>query len=299
MRLVLSLESVIVAVTDEQPRLLVLSTHLPRPAIPSGLFDIESDVTLERGLRRWVRKLTGLELGYVEQLYTFGGRDRRRHDIAPLVSVAYLALVHEEQTSPGATWLDYYDLFPWEDHRDGPPACLENIVLPRLKRWAGRDEARRARVRETFGVAPMPWDAIRVLERYELLYEARLTAEHFADRGIALPADLPAGTPLAYDHRRIAASALGRLRGKLTYRPVVFELLPEAFTLTQLQRTVEALIGLYMHKQNFRRLVAQARLVEGTGRFTTSTGGRPAELFRFRAEVRGERLRPGLLRPEY
>jgi len=293
----LSLEAVIIAVTDERPRLLLSSANHPHPAIPSGPLDVEHDITLERGLRRWVKSLTGFELGYVEQLYTFGGRDRRLHGGRPLLTVAYLALMHEEQPSPGTAWVDYYDLLPWEDHRGGRPPCLEGVILPRLKDWAGPNDPRRARVREAFGVAPMPWDAVRVLERYELLYEARLIAEHFADRGIALPDDLPAGMPLAYDHRRIAASALGRLRGKLTYRPVVFELLPETFTLTQLQRNVETLVGLALHKQNFRRLVEQGRLVEGTGRYTASTGGRPAELFRFREEVRGERPRPGLLRP--
>ncbi len=293
----LSLDAVIVAVTDERPRLLVSSTHRPWPTVPSGSLDVESDVTLERGLRRCVRSLTGFELGYVEQLYTFGGRNRRLGGGPPLLTVAYLALMHEEPPSAGTAWVDYYHLLPWEDHRGGRPPCLEDIILPRLRDWAGRDDMRRARVRETFGVAPMPWDAVRVLERYELLYEAGLVAEHFADRGMALPGDLPAGKPLAHDHRRIAASALGRLRGKLTYRPVVFELLPEVFTLTQLQLTVETLVGLSLHKQNFRRLVEQGRLVEGTGRYTTSTGGRPAEMFRFREEVRAERPRPGLLRP--
>ena len=69
------------------------------------------------------------------------------------------------------------------------------------------------------------------------------------------PHGRPHGTELAFDHRRIVATALGRLRGKLKYRPVVFELLPETFTLLQLQRTVEALTGMRLHKQNFRRLV--------------------------------------------
>ena len=86
------------------------------------------------------------------------------------------------------------------------------------------------------------------------------------------------------DHRRIVATALGRLRGKLKYRPVVFELLPPTFTLLQLQRLVEALSGVRLHKQNFRRLVEGGGLVEGTGRSRRS-GGRPAELFRFRREV--------------
>lgn len=292
----LSLEAVIVAVTDERPRLLVSEKDPRWPSIPSGPLDADEDVTLERGLRRWVRHRAGLDLGYVEQLYAFGDRDRRPDVDDRLLSVAYLALVREEQLAPGAAWLDCYDLFPWEDHRDGRPHLLEAKILPQLTRWAGRNDMREARVRETFGVAPMPWDAIRVLERYELLYEAGLIAERYADRG-ETPPDLATGVPLAYDHRRIAASALGRLRGKLTYRPVVFELLPETFTLTQLQGTVEALVGLRLHKQNFRRLVEQGRLVEGTGKLSSATGGRPAELFRFREEVRSERPRPGLRLP--
>jgi hypothetical protein len=99
---------------------------------------------------------------------------------------------------------------------------------------------------------------------------------------------------MSLDHRRILATALGRLRGKLKYRPVVFELLPPTFTLLQLQRVVEALSGVRLHKQNFRRLVENAGLVEGTGQQDAETGGRPAELFVFRREVLRERPAPGV-----
>jgi len=102
------------------------------------------------------------------------------------------------------------------------------------------------------------------------------------------------GAPMAYDHRRILATGLGRIRGKLRYRPVVFELIEQDFTLMGLQHVVEALSGLRLHKQNFRRLVERAGLVEGTGRVETRTGGRPAELFRFRREVLRERRAPGV-----
>ena len=68
--------------------------------------------------------------------------------------------------------------------------------------------------------------------------------------------------------------ALGRLRGKLAYRPVVFELLPGEFTLLQLQRVVEALSGAKLHKQNFRRLVTNAELVEPIGRTVRIGKGR-------------------------
>ena len=89
-------------------------------------------------------------------------------------------------------------------------------------------------------------------------------------------------------------AAIARLRGKLKYRPVVFELMPGEFTLTELQRTVEAISGRHVHKQNFRRLVETAAMVEATGETSTATGGRPAALFRFRREVMQERPAPGL-----
>lgn len=292
-----TLDAVIAAVTDDRPRILVVDDQ-DTSALPSGTLEHDRDPTLELALRRWVDEQSGLSLGYVEQLYTFGDLERYRSssDMRHL-SIAYLALVREAQPSPGAVWQDWYDYLPWEDHRHGPPSILTGRIVPALEAWAEDDAERLGRVQVTFGVDDVPWDPIRVLERYELLYEAELVAEAFADRGSAPPDGLPTGLPLAYDHRRIAATALGRLRGKLTYRPVVFELVSETFTLTQLQRLVEALIGVRIHKQNFRRLVEQGRLVEGTGELAPSTGGRPAELFRFRQEVVSERPRPGVRLP--
>ena len=102
------------------------------------------------------------------------------------------------------------------------------------------------------------------------------------------------GEPMAFDHRRILATAIGRLRGKIKYRPVVFELVAPRFTLLELQRTVEALAGVRLHKQNFRRLVEHGGFVERTGNWESKTGGRPAELFRFRRQVVRERLAPGV-----
>jgi hypothetical protein len=279
-RLTLSLDAVVVAVTADRPRVLTASTTAGAPpALPSGPLDADGDATLELGLRRWISAQTGLAVGYVEQLYTFGDRDRERfaNSTRPL-SVAYLALVKEAQPAPGAAWLDAYDLMPWEDRRSGSPAVVTAKLLPALTRWAGRDVARKHRVTANFG-DPRGWDPIRVLERYELL----------RDRGRQPGAGAP-GTELAFDHRRIVATALGRLRGKLKYRPVVFELLPETFTLLQLQRTVETLTGMRLHKQNFRRLVENGRILEPTRGLERAARGRPAKLFRFRKAVVRARL---------
>ena len=290
-RLALSLDAVIVAVTAGQPRILTASTAPDAaPALPSGLLDGDGDATLELGLRRWIRAQTGLAVGYVEQLYTFGDRDRQQQNGAERhLSVAYLGLVKEAQPAPGAAWINAYDVLPWEDQRAGPPPVVSRELMPALARFAGRDAARRHRVQANFGDR-RGWDPIRVLERYELLYEAGLVPEFERDRG-RRPGDGSApGTELAFDHRRIVATALGRLRGKLKYRPVVFELLPETFTLLQLQRTVEALTGMRLHKQNFRRLVENGRFLEATRGLEKAARGRPAKLFRFRKEVVRTRL---------
>jgi hypothetical protein len=323
MKTAIGLNAVIVAVTEEVPRILTLRAGRPgaekdaEEALPFGPLDPEHDRTLDRGLRRWVRDQTGFPLGYVEQLYTFGDRDRdprsRRKGLR-VVSVAYLALVHEVSVGVEAHWRDWYEFFPWEDWRHGRPALLDSAIAPALEAWLGRApepqirQERRERADIAFGLGGASWDGERVLERYELLYEAFLVPEAWRDHGDAperiegdpgpaLPADRPAilpGRAMAADHRRILATALGRLRGKIKYRPVVFELLPPTFTLLQLQRFVEALAGVRLHKQNFRRLVETGGLVDGTGRFDAQTGGRPAELFVFRRDVLRERPAPGV-----
>lgn len=294
-----SLDAVIVRMSGEDPQILTLQTS-QLPAIPSAPLDPDRDRTLERALRRWITEQSGVEIGYAEQLYTFGDLDRvagRNAGDPRLLSVAYLALVRDAEARGGAAWLDLYELFPWEDRRRGAPAVIEDTILPALDSWAGDDAGRRERRNVFFAEVPA-WDEIRVLERYELMYEAGIVAEAAMDvSGAEASVVTATGVSMQADHRRIAATALGRLRGKLTYRPVVFELLPDSFTLTMLQRTVEALAGVELHTQNFRRLVERTRLVEGTGERTTATGGRPAALFRFRPEVWRERPRPGVRVP--
>jgi hypothetical protein len=291
--LAVSLDAVVLAVTDDDARVLVTEDGAGPPALPSGPLDVDHDATLERGLRRYVAEQTGLALGYVEQLYTFGDRDRAP-DAATTrrLSVGYLALVQETPVPPGTRWVDLHEFLPWEDHRHGPPRVVDELTTA-LEGWAGAHTDRRQRIAMTFGAT---WDGIRALERYELLYGVGLVAERAVDDQRP-PTTTAVGQPMRGDHRRILATALGRIRGKLTYRPVVFELVPEPFTLFELQRTVEALSGVALHKQNFRRLVLGSGLVEGTGETRQAGAGRPAQLFRYRPEVQLERPRPGLGQP--
>jgi hypothetical protein len=310
----IGLTAAIVATEDGEPTILVAgdgeSTEA-RAGLPFGPFDPLAHRTFEIGLRAWVEAQTGLRVGYVEQLYTFG--DRGRH-VAPVdsgphvVSIGYLALTRIPESAAAlkaarAGFEPWYRFFPWEDWREKRPAILDTII-PLLNEWTapphgelGRALGWRERLRLCFGVGGSPWDEEKVLDRYEMLYEAGLVEEARRDgRQAALQREaLPAlGEPMRFDHRRILATAIARLRAKLKYRPVVFELMPAEFTLTELQHTVEAISGRLLHKQNFRRLVEGTALVEPTGETSTTTGGRPAALFRFRREVLSERPAPGL-----
>jgi hypothetical protein len=309
----IGLTAAIVAVEDGEPAILVAGEDKksePRAGLPFGPFDPLTHRTFEIGLRALVEAQTGLRVGYVEQLYTFG--DRGRHagpaDEAHMVSVGYLALTRMPETAAvskkaGAGFEPWYRFFPWEDWREKRPAILDTII-PLLNEWTapphgelGRALGWRERLRLCFGTGGVTWDEEKVLDRYEMLYEAGLIEEAKRDgRDAALKrGELPLlGEPMRFDHRRILATAIARLRAKLKYRPVVFELMPAEFTLTELQHTVEAISGRLVHKQNFRRLVESAALVEPTGETSTETGGRPAALFRFRREVLAERPAPGL-----
>lgn len=307
----IGLNAAIVAVVDNEPVVLVVraETNGNLEGLPFGPFSPHEHRTLEGGLRSWVTRQTGLELGYTEQLYSFG--DRGRHsddDQSHVVSIGYLALTHPSNAAgvTGSTWRSWYQFFPWEDWRQGRPAVLAAHIEPKLKEWASQphrssspaDPPQRAdRVRMCFGIDGASWDEEKVLERFELLYEAGLVEEAQRDGRESLPSlgGMPRlGAPMFFDHRRILATAVSRVRAKIKYRPVVFELMPPEFTLFELQRTVEAILGPHLHKQNFRRLVESAGLVEPTGDVKSQTGGRPAKLFRFRREVLLERPAPGV-----
>jgi hypothetical protein len=219
-----------------------------------------------------------------------------------VISVGYLALAPAavDTHAPDSEWRPWSRFFPYEDWRDGRPPAMAPIETA-LREWAARgDRQRLARVRLAFALDGAPWNEERVLERYELLYEAGLAPEAARDRREApLTGEFAAavGEPMFSDHRRILATAVSRLRGKIKYRPVVFELMPEAFTLSALQRAVEAIAGVPLHKQNFRRALERAELVEGLGRLDADTGGRPAELYRFRKELLSARPVSGLSLP--
>ncbi|WP_417477509.1 NUDIX hydrolase [Maricaulis sp.] len=299
--IVVGLNAVILAADTEQPQVLIVPQAGSDVALPFGPFDPAEHRTFEIGLRRWVAEQARFQLGYVEQLYTFGDRGREAPVAAMsgledsrIISIGYLGLTPVAAPPPegGGQWRGWYSFFPWEDWRAGKPEMIEADIVPRLKAWAdeagapGGRASRHDRVKQAFGLDGANWNEQHALDRFELLYEAGLVDEAERDGQIdGPPAGPRLGQAMASDHRRILATAIIRLRGKVRYRPIVFELMPELFTLSALQQVVEGIVGYRLHKQNFRRALDRTGFVEGTGKMEALTGGRPAELFRYRREA--------------
>lgn len=319
---VIGLTAVIVAADADEPYVLVRqqANGDGLAGLPFGPFNPARDRTFELGLRKFIAEQTGFDAAYVEQLYTFGdrGREAPRADLGGgaaerVISIGYLAIAPErtDLESPEASWRQWYRYFPWEDWRNGRPSVIDTILTPALIAWAqaadseAENAGRLGRVRLHFALGGAPWIEERALERYELLYEAGLASEAQrdrvreggADRVKRTPPMAGLGEPMNSDHRRILATAIGRLRAKLKYRPIIFDLLTGEFTLSELQYVAESVLGLSLHKQNFRRTIENAGLVEPTGAVESGTGGRPAALFRFRRDVLAERVVGGIAAP--
>ena len=288
---IVELVPVLIAITNGSLRVLTVAKG---ELLPNGLL-APLRHSLQAGVRMWVAKQTSQPMGYVEQLYTFVDTRRQNEQGLPVLYVSYLGLVREAADSilhPDAKWQDCYGYFPWEDLRtDGG---LRDTIVSRLRIWANladTEEVRQKRLKRIqlcWGVEPENWSEEYVLQRYEMLYESGLIAEAAEPQenfNFALT-----GQPMCHDHRRVLATALSRLRAKIKYRPVIFELMPPEFTLLQLQNSVEAISGRLLHKQNFRRQIQQQNLIEPSDTGVSGSKGRPAQLYRFRDDVLPDQL---------
>ena len=288
---IVELVPVLIAITNGSLRVLTVAKG---ELLPNGLL-APLRHSLQAGVRMWIAKQTSQPMGYVEQLYTFVDTRRQNEQGLPVLYVSYLGLVREAADNilhPDAKWQDCYGYFPWEDLRtDGGQ---RDAIVSRLRIWANSadtEEVRQKRLKRIhlcWGVEPENWSEEYVLQRYEMLYESGLIAEA-AEPQANFDFSLT-GQPMRHDHRRVLATALSRLRAKIKYRPVIFELMPPEFTLLQLQNSVEAISGRLLHKQNFRRQIQQQNLIEPSDTGVSGSKGRPAQLYRFRDDVLPDQL---------
>ena len=282
--------AVLVAITDHTARVLTVDQG---KLLPNGpLMPLHR--SLQAGVRQWVEEQTQQPMGYLEQLYTFVDTNRRNIDGHALVYVSYLGLVQETQTAQlqtAASWHNWYEYFPWENHLLGRPDVITELIVPALLTWADSAQSatikqrRQQRIGLCWGLDANEWVTEHALLRYEMLYEAELIPEAPNYQPDKLGQAKLLGLPMYYDHRRVIVTAISRLRAKIEYRPLIFGLMSEGFTLSQLQQSIEALSGVPLHKQNFRRLLDSQNLVVPTGESSSAQRGRPAKLYRFAHDI--------------
>ncbi|MBW8882284.1 MAG: NAD regulator, partial [Asticcacaulis sp.] len=153
MGLAIELSAVVVTVKDNEA--LVLCLNLPRDggpayALPSGPFAPQSHRTFDLALRAFVREQTVFDIGYVEQLSSFGDEGRvtvTGGDGDRVVSIGYLALTPDSdfRARINAAWVPFHRFFPWEDWRAGESNAALDELRPALAAWSD-SELRRNRV---------------------------------------------------------------------------------------------------------------------------------------------------------
>lgn len=298
-------------------------------AWPGGFVRRDEDAdALQAALREFKEETGQGNIPYVEELGTFdkSGRDPRQFaghwkddewvsEGVRVVSKAHLALLRKEgrvlapqgeQDVDRAFWKDIYKYLPWEDLRSTTGEKMLRAIRLELDAWsAARGADAVVRFEQAFGKSEdgADWNEERVRERFDLMYEAGIVEEAHRDiwgRVLSQP-ETVYGKTLSFDHRFMLASALGRLRGKIKYRPALLAaLLPAEFTLRDLRHAVESIGGRKLHRPNFHRTVARSqnyKIVHESGNTETNTGGRPAELYQFGADVNLLRLDPSIRMP--
>ena len=160
--------------------------------------------------------------------------------------------------------------------------AVSNVYLEQLYTFGDPDRDPRTRVITIAYIALVPHDAVQPQAGDDAAQAAWFSL-----------ADLP---NLAFDHQKIIEYALTRLRYKLEYTTVGFELLPDQFTLTELKRAYELILNEKLDKRNFRSKIAAAEILEESGKMKQEGKGRPAKLYQYRqdavAEVKTRRLFP-------
>ncbi len=230
--------------------------YLGKWAIPGGF--VEMDESLEEAAARELLEETQLSDIYMEQLYTFGdvGRDPRMR----VISVAYMALVPKEKLKPVAgddaakvRWFTVH----WEETlaegKDGIRLWLESEDRDGIDLESGNEGIDGEEDSVMTGSEPI------CLEEEDI----------------------------AFDHQKVIKTALQRMKNKIEYTDIAFELVGEKFTLTQLQMIYEAILGRELHKPNFRRSIADQ--VEKTEELETKCSNRPSYLYRKKKQKGGSR----------
>ncbi|MDO5154708.1 MAG: NUDIX domain-containing protein [Eubacteriales bacterium] len=216
-------------------------------ALPGGFVDIDENIDV--AAYRELQEETNITNVYMEQLYTFGdvGRDKRMR----VISIAHMALIPPDSVKPIA----------------GDDA--EDVA------WFTVEKRKDSNLEEQL-----------ILTNEELnlkyVYKVENTIRKNGVVSVATPSIIASeeNNKIAFDHIEIINMGIDRLRNKVEYVPIAFNLVPEKFTLNDIQKVYEVILGRKLVKQNFRKWID--RFVEELPEKQVSVGHRPATLYRYK-----------------
>ncbi|MGG4461372.1 NUDIX domain-containing protein [Brevibacillus porteri] len=225
-------------------------------ALPGGF--VTPGESLEEAARRELRTETNVDDIYLEQLYTWGdtGRDPRTW----VISTSYMALVDSSSLQLQAG--DDADEAEWYRIED---------------RWL-----KETKTATPDGSITEKWLELRLVHESEELSATIKITKTVTGRTVRETREIVETNNIAFDHAKIIQYALERLRNKIEYTDIAFALMPELFTLSDLQQVYEVVLGRELLAAAFRRKVAD-KVLE-TNQYRKHAGHRPSKYFRFNPE---------------
>lgn len=227
--------------------------YIEQWALPGGF--VNFDESIEAAAKRELAEETNIDNVYLEQLYTWGdvGRDPRTR----VISVSYMALVDS----------DNIDVKAGDDAKDAKWFSINSEILKEVK-----TNTSSGYVEEKFIKLILECDSEQIssiVKEKKVLNGTVSSSE----------TEIIESNGIAFDHAKIIQSALMRMRNKIEYTDIGFNLMPKLFTLTELQQVYETILGRELLKANFRRKIAD--MVIETNEYKKDSGHRPSKLYKF------------------
>ncbi|ADL53162.1 NUDIX hydrolase [Clostridium cellulovorans] len=225
--------------------------HKDMWAIPGGFVDIKE--SLEDGAKRKLKEKTGIDNVYIEQLYTFGDVDRDKR--TRVISVGNMALIEKESTDLTKMALTKSKWF-W----------INKTLIERVSNKQYVINTHLLELKSEYEEVQMNYEVTEKIEKN--IFRRRETNYKLLDNS---------NNQLAFDHYKILDYGIDRLRNKIEYTPIAFNLLPRLFTVKELQNVYEAIMGREI--LNFRRKMGE--MIVETDEVIEGKPFRPAKVFKF------------------
>ncbi|HBL85083.1 MAG: ADP-ribose pyrophosphatase [Clostridiales bacterium GWF2_38_85] len=227
--------------------------YIGKWALPGGF--VMMNESIEEAAYRELREETNIDSLYLEQLYTWG--DVNRDPRTRVISTSYLSLVDSSKLNIQA-------------NDDADDAKWFTVTLRLQKEEKNITEQ---------GYCLMQYYNLKLVSESETMIAVIKIEKTVEGRIVKIKREIVDSEGIAFDHAKIIEYGIERLRNKIEYTDIAFHLMPERFTLTELQQVYEIILDTELLKANFRRKIAD--MVIETNEYTKDAGHRPSKLFRY------------------